>query len=97
MNLKEKHLSRLANRECNVFAGVDYMDILSDLERISDICSNIGLATVQRVEPEHMHLLADYINSVHTTHSDKFDQDYQEAHDRIFKELSDIQDKHSNT
>lgn len=39
---RESHITRLNNNECNINAGVIFLDILTNLERISDHCVNIA-------------------------------------------------------
>ncbi len=46
-HLKKEHLDRLARHECSFNTGVYYLDIVNNLERIADHCSNIGLAVEQ--------------------------------------------------
>ncbi len=40
--LRTRHLIRLQNRECSAQAGFIWSDILTDLERVADHCSNIA-------------------------------------------------------
>lgn len=40
--LRSKHMKRLAKEECNPFAGIIFLDMLSNVERISDHASNIA-------------------------------------------------------
>lgn len=40
--LHEKHLERLVNGKCNVASGVVFLDVVSNLERISDHAMNIS-------------------------------------------------------
>ena len=85
--LKENHLSRLAKGECTVIAGTEFMDLLSDVERVSDICSNIGLATVARVNPELANEAHDYSQYLHSGRDEKFNKEYKDAHIRYFRRL----------
>ena len=41
--LKSRHIERLKNGECVVESGVNFLDLLINLERISDHCSNIAV------------------------------------------------------
>ena len=41
-DFREKHITRLANGECNIEAGVIFLDAISNLERISDHADNIA-------------------------------------------------------
>ncbi len=53
--LKSNHLERLRNGTCGVFNGSEFFNLLSEGERISDVCSNVGVATVARAIPEIHH------------------------------------------
>ncbi len=53
--LKEKHIERLSAGKCNVQAGISFLEIISDLERISDHCYNIAMYVIQAKE-EHFQI-----------------------------------------
>ena len=40
--LRSRHMKRLANSECNSYSGIIFLDVLSNIERISDHASNIA-------------------------------------------------------
>ena len=40
--LREKHIERLSKGECNPQAGVVFLDILTNLERVSDHATNVA-------------------------------------------------------
>ena len=41
--LKEKHIKRLQAGQCTVKNGIPFLDIIHNLEKIADHCSNIGI------------------------------------------------------
>ncbi len=82
--LKENHLERLRTGACSVLTGTEFMNLLTEVERISDICSNIGVATIARATPELRHEVHDYISRLHSGRNEEFNREYQEAHDRYF-------------
>lgn len=41
--LKDRHIQRLRDGKCNIDAGIIFLEILTNLERISDHCSNIAV------------------------------------------------------
>jgi phosphate:Na+ symporter len=45
---REGHIGRLNNYQCIPGAGVIFLDVISNLERIGDHCSNIALAILDR-------------------------------------------------
>ncbi|MFR3786605.1 Na/Pi cotransporter family protein [Agathobaculum desmolans] len=48
--LKSRHIDRLSNSECTMQVGIPFLDIVHDLEKISDHCSNIAIYTIQLCE-----------------------------------------------
>lgn len=86
--LRDNHMSRLANGQCNIVAGTDFMDLLGDIERISDICSNVGLATVGRVKPELADKTHDYTYFLHSGRDQDFNKEYESAHKEYFDKLN---------
>jgi len=86
--LKENHLERLREGACSILAGTEFLNLLSEIERISDLCSNVGVATVARVTPEIKHQVHDYVSMLHSGNDESFNQEYQQAHDRYFAMLS---------
>ena len=86
--LKENHMNRLRTGECNVFSGTEFLNLLAEVEHISDICSNVGLATVSRVTPEIKHQIHDYLSSLHSGNDETFNKEYKEAKERYFRLLA---------
>ena len=88
--MKQNHLKRLAEGVCNIYAGTDFMDLLADIERISDICSNVGLATVTRVNPDLANKTHDYAYFLHSGRDEFFNQEYKVAHDEFYGRLDEL-------
>jgi len=76
--LNKRHLARLYGGECNVYAGSGYLNLLSDIERICDICSNIGLAVLACLHPNVANMAHDYAHSLRN--DENFNREYKEAH-----------------
>ncbi|MDD6278982.1 MAG: Na/Pi cotransporter family protein [Oscillospiraceae bacterium] len=53
--LKNRHIQRLQNGDCTVELGYIYQDILTNLERISDHCSNIAGCIIEIEEKTDIH------------------------------------------
>lgn len=82
--LRQNHLERLRLRQCSVLAGTEFLNMLSDIERISDICSNVGVFTIARVRPEIKHEIHDYVSRLHSGKDEGFNREYEAAHDHYF-------------
>ena len=48
--LRSEHIERLANRECNPTVGVVYLDVLTNLERVSDHALNVAQMVIKHNE-----------------------------------------------
>lgn len=46
--LRQNHISRLNNHQCIPGAGIVFLDVISNLERIADHCSNVAMAVLDR-------------------------------------------------
>ncbi|MBR1781387.1 MAG: Na/Pi cotransporter family protein [Oscillospiraceae bacterium] len=86
--LKENHLERLRDGRCSISASTVFLNMLSDIERLSDICSNIGVATIARVYPEIKHQVHEYVSMLHSGRDEAFNKEYDEAHERYFRLLA---------
>ena len=85
--LRQNHLERLRQHQCSVLAGTEFLIMLSDIERISDICSNVGVFTIARVRPEIKHEIHDYVSVLHSGKDEAFNREYEAAHDHYFELL----------
>ncbi|HIV03132.1 MAG TPA: Na/Pi cotransporter family protein [Candidatus Aphodoplasma excrementigallinarum] len=76
---KMRHVNRLTKQKCNFKSGVLFLDVINNLERIADHCSNIGIAVEQLVNPQEVgydqHL---YMKDLHINKTEEYKQIYQE-------------------
>ena len=80
----------MSNGVCNVFADASFTNLMIELKRIADVCSNIGVATVVRVRPEladHEHL---YYESLHQGGNEFFDTEYAKEYEKYFSQLNRV-------
>lgn len=89
--LHDNHLERLRTGMCTINGGTAFLDILTNMERISDICSNVGISVVARVQPELASLAHTYVTSLHESGNEDFAREYQNAHDEFFGRLAEIE------
>ena len=73
--LKSKHVARLKRNECTIEMGFILTDLLTNLERISDHCSNIAGCIL---EMEHKDLdIHKYLKSIKTGEDTEFAGNYE--------------------
>ncbi len=82
--LKNRHICRLQNDECTVELGYIYQDILTNLERISDHCSNIAGCLIETDEKTNIHA---YLSDV-KKNDEQFLNDYKKYSELYFAQLA---------
>ncbi len=63
--LKSRHIERLKNGKCVVESGLNFLDLLTNLERISDHCSNIAVYIIGAQKNMDIINRHEYIAEVH--------------------------------
>ena len=88
-SLKMSHLNRMVSGECNVYADASFMNLLTDLKRIADVCSNIGEATVVRANPQLADEEHNYFSSLRSGRNETFNRQYREYHERFSDKMKE--------
>ena len=88
--LRSNHIHRVRDGQCTVYAGLTFLDILVNVERIADQCSNVGVFTLSMSDKHIMNNHHDYIHELHQGKDPVFNRAYQETHDKYFGELKRI-------
>lgn len=89
--LRTNHIRRLREGQCTVYAGLIFLDILINAERIADQCSNLGVYTLSRSDEMAMYSHHDYIHYLHQGNDPVYNREYQEKHDKYFGKLKQIE------
>ena len=77
---RENHIERLKDGVCSVDRGIAFIDMLTNLERIGDQCSNLALMVIQKHFPDiTMH---EYTKKLHSGDDSSFNAEYE----RLFAE-----------
>ena len=90
-SLHDNHLGRLRKGACTINGGTAFLDVLTNVERLSDLCSNIGISVIARVNPEEASLAHTYISSLHAGHNPEFESEYESAHTECFAQLAALE------
>ena len=79
--MKLHHIDRLQKGKCTLNHGFVFNDLLTNLERVSDHCSNIAVAMIE-LESDAFDT-HEYINSLTTVHTQSFDEYFAEYSSRF--------------
>jgi len=86
--IKDHHIERLASGQCTTFAGIQYENILTHLERISDQCSDLGVFMISRYDKAIRGQEHEYLHELHHTDDPAYWDIYDEAFDKYFEGLA---------
>ena len=86
--MKVNHLKRMVSGICNVYADVIFMNLLSDFSRIADLCSNVGEATLVRVNPHLANNEHSYFTALRSGRNKRFNEEYRIAYDDYSKRMA---------
>ena len=84
--LRDHHATRMRLGVCSPAADIGFSNLLSDLERISDICSNVGVATVACLHPEVSSRTHEYLAGLYS--DETFRREYLAARNKYLSRLS---------
>lgn len=87
--LKDNNLERLRFGVCSTFVGTEFLNLLSEADSISDVCSNIGIATIARAIPDIKHQTHNYISRLRSGQDEAFNEEYQTAYEQYLGLLKD--------
>ena len=79
--IKQNHVTRLKNEICLLAQGIVFNDIITNCERVSDLCSNIAVAMIEiGDESFETH---EYLNTVRERQGQKFEKRYEDYKERF--------------
>ena len=81
-DLRARHVSRLQRGICNVIVGSTFLDMLVNIERISDQCSNIGVYTIAMFDKEANADQHEYLHRLHSGADKQFNAWYAAAREK---------------
>ncbi|MBQ1333864.1 MAG: Na/Pi cotransporter family protein [Clostridia bacterium] len=76
--LRQGHIQRLSDGICSVETAVSFLEIITNLERIADHCSNIAISVMQN-EDESASAIDPHAFSMHL--KEKYQKDYDRSYD----------------
>ena len=89
--LHDNHLARLRDGKCTIRAGISFLNVLTNIEQMSDACSHVGVAVIARIRPEKANLPHSYIKDLHQGENTKFNEAYEKAHANYYGMLEKVE------
>lgn len=85
--LKDMHVERLKAGECSVEAGIVFLEILTNLERIADHCSNVGSNIIGSEDKRGGYESHEYIRSAHEATDTAYVETFNNYMERYYSAL----------
>ena len=91
--LKNYHIKRMTKGICDLYSGIQFENILSNLERISDLCSDLAISILGSLDLSISGAEHDYVHKLH--HSDDFlyQKNLEENYTRYFDMLKESREQ----
>ncbi len=88
--LRERHVERIKAGACTIELGAQFLELLINLERISDHCSNVAIVILRQTAPKddlvHIDTHA-YTHELHHGHNPLFEQLYAKSKAKYYEPL----------
>ncbi len=88
--LKSRHIERLKSGACTVELGSQFLELLINLERISDHCSNVAIHILQQTAPKDALVRTDshaYMKALHRGDDKEFEELYNEYREKYYSPI----------
>ncbi len=89
-DMNGRHVYRMVNHLCDVVNGIYYQSILTNIEHISDKCSDLALYILETENKEIFGNEHTYLHELHHSNNQDYMQMYQDDYDRFFGALEEI-------
>ena len=86
-DLNARHVYRMVNSLCDPIKGIRFQSILTNIEHISDKCSDIAIYVLERENTEIFGNEHSYLHELHHSNDEKYLHDYDREHSKYFKAI----------
>ena len=88
--LQARHMVRMTEHRCDVFSGTYYQNILLNLERVSDQCSDLAVYLLGRHDDSISGKEHQYLHNLHHSNNTNYKQAFKSFYKKYFDQLNAI-------
>ncbi len=88
--IQENHIDRMVHNKCKIFNGIQYQNILQNLERISDQCSALAVSLLGQFDEEIHGLEHAYIRDLHHGNNPEYLKKYHERREDLMSRIDTV-------
>ncbi len=85
--MKARHVNRMTHGVCDVVNGIQYQNILQNLERVSDQCSDLAVYMLSRADASITGQEHRYIHDLHHSDNEAYRRMFRENYRKYFRQL----------
>lgn len=92
-DLRARHVERIKMGTCTIETGTQFLELLINLERISDHCSNVAIVILRQTAPKDDLVHTDthaYTHELHHGHNPQFEQMFAESKAKYYDPLKAV-------
>ncbi len=89
---RRKHMGRLAKKKCTAESGIAYLEVVNNLERVADHCSNVGVAIIQLHSEEKLFNSHEYLEVESIRQTEEYSRIYNDFMAKYYTPLIKVQD-----
>ncbi|MCQ2567122.1 MAG: Na/Pi cotransporter family protein [Mogibacterium sp.] len=89
-NMNGRHVYRMVNQLCNPIRGIYFQSILTNLEHVSDKCSDIAVHLLGSKDDSIIGSEHNYVHELHHSNNEDYMRMYNEDYAKYFNDLDSI-------
>ena len=90
VKLKDRHVDRLKKGQCTTPSGMAFIDLITNLERVADQCSNIALLIMSHNDSSIIGNYHGYLKELHKGGEAAYDAELARRKDQYLKQLNKL-------
>ena len=89
-DMNARHVYRMVNKLCNAIVGIQFQNILTNIEHISDKCSDVAVYILEGDNEEIVGNEHAYLHELHHSNNENYMKMYDDNYKNYFNKLNDI-------
>ncbi|MBQ0018621.1 MAG: Na/Pi cotransporter family protein [Clostridiales bacterium] len=89
-DMNGRHVYRMVNQLCNPIRGIYFQSILTNLEHVSDKCSDVAVHLLGRADDSIIGSEHNYVHELHHSNNEEYMAMYNDGYRKYFDELGAI-------
>ncbi len=89
-DLNSRHVYRMMRNICDPVIGIQYQNILQNLEHISDKCSDLAIYIIELTDMDVIGNEHDYIHNLHHSNNNDYQKEYRTNYQKYFTKLETL-------